>query len=169
MIYSFAKEAGLISRGKRFGHFISPIFWVLLVIPVAVYADCRCHKPERDATTRWGGNQAVVLKPDEHFREVRGVVEAFTGKAMADAIVEVFDKPEYLVGDKSWSEKPQQNRLRACVTSTDGKFCFKSLPDGVYELRVSRDREWNVTHVYIVVDRKAGPHKTLHVGMHVGT
>ena len=139
------------------------------LIPVAVHADCKCHKPERDATTRWGGNQSVILRPDEYFREVRGVVEAFVGETMEAALVEVFDKPEYLVSDKPWNEKPPQNRLRACVTSRDGKFCFKNLPDGVYELRVSRDQGWNVTHVYIVVDGKAGRNKPLHAGMHLGT
>lgn len=142
---------------------------VLVFTPIAVHGDCKCHNPEQDDRTRWGGNQAVVLTPEEHFREVRGVVEASVGEAMKDALVEVFDKPEYLVSDKPWDQKPQQNRLRACITSADGKFCFKNLPEGVYELRVSRSQGWNVTHVYIVVDRKAGSNKPLHVGMHLGT
>ena len=74
---------------------------------------------------RWGRNQAIVLTPDEHFREVRGMVEAFEKELVENALVEVFDKPEYLVGDKPGSRKPQQNGMRACVTSADGKFCFK--------------------------------------------
>src|SRR5262245_13047006 len=55
------------------------------------------------------------------------------GEFMEDALVKVFDEPEYLAGDKPY-KKPQQNRLRACVTSSDGKSCFKNLPD----LRASR-------------------------------
>jgi hypothetical protein len=136
---------------------------LLAFTPVAVHGECKCHKPERDDSTRWGGNQAIVLTPDEHFRELRGIVEVFEKE-----LVEVFDKPEYLVSDKPWSEKPKQNRLRVCVTSADGKFCFKKLPDGVYEVRVSRDQGWNVTHVYVVVDHQAGMNE-LHVGLHIGT
>lgn len=142
---------------------------LLAFTPIAVHGECKCHKAERDDSTRWGGNQAIVLKPDEHFREVRGIVEVFEKELVENALVEIFDKPEYLVNDKPWSEKPQQNRLRAWVTSADGKFYFKNLPDGVYEVRVSRDQGWNVTHVYVVVDRKAGMNEPLHVGLHLGT
>ena len=135
--------------------------------PVAEHADGKCHRPEGDDTTRWGGNQAIVLTPAEHFREVRGIVELFAKELVENELIEVFDKPEYLVSDKPWGEKPQQNRLRACATCADGKFCFKKLPDGVYEVRVSQDQGWNVTHS--AVDGKAGTNEPLHMGMRLGT
>jgi len=145
------------------------IIALLAIAPVAVHGDCECHKPERDDTTRWGGNQAIVLTPDQHFHEVRGIVEVFEKELVEKALVEVFDKPEYLVSNKPWSDKPQQNRLSACVTSAYGKSCFNHLPGRDYDVRVSRDQGWNVTHVYIVIDRQAGTNQPLHVGMDLGT
>ena len=139
------------------------------LIPRAA-ADCTCHKPARDDKTRFGGNEAVVVVPQEHFRDVTGIVEAFDGKEiMGGALTEIFDKPEYLVSQKPWANKPEQHRLRACVTSADGKFCFRGLPDGAYELRVSLNSGWNVTHIYVVVDHKTGTSKPVHVTMHLGT
>ena len=98
---------------------------LLAFTPVAAHRDCKCRKAQRDGTTRWGGNQAIVLTPDERFREVRAIVEVFEKELVENALGEVFDKPEYLVGDKPWNKKPQQNRVRACVTSAHGRFCFK--------------------------------------------
>ena len=139
------------------------------LIPRAA-ADCTCHKPARDDKTRFGGNEAVVVVPQKHFREVTGVVEALReNETVKGALAEIFDKPEYLVSQTPWANKPEQHRLRACVTSVDGKFCFKGLPEGAYELRVSLNEGWNVTHVYVVVDRKTGVSKPLHVTMHLGT
>ena len=59
------------------------------------------------------------------------------GEGMEEALVEVFDEPEYLAGDKPY-KKPQQNRLRACVTSSDRicrteftSFAFVATKDGM--------------------------------------
>jgi hypothetical protein len=135
----------------------------------AMRGDCKCHKLEKDDKTRWGGNEAIVIAPEHHFREIKGTVETFQNQKMEDALVEVFDKPDYLVTNKPWAEKPEQNRLRSCVTSRDGKFCFRALPSGIYEVRVSKDQGWNVTHIYVVVDGKAaGKTEQLHVMMDIG-
>jgi len=131
--------------------------------------DCHCHKPEKNDTTRWGGNQSIVIVPQQHFREVSGVVQLIDNDLAENALAEIFDKPEYLVSDKPWSQKPEQKRLRACVTSRDGKFCFRNLPDGAYELRVSFIQGVNVTHVYVVIDRKAAPTEPLRITLSLGT
>lgn len=60
-------------------------------------------------------------------------------------------------------------RLAACVTSEDGKFCFRHLRPGKYELRTSSKPGVNVTHVYVVVDKKAGQTKDLIARMSLGT
>jgi hypothetical protein len=148
----------------------SSVIVLCALIAPAVPGDCKCGKPEKEDKTRWGGNQSVVLVPEGHYRQISGIVEeAFANQKVKDALAEVFDKPEYLVGDKPWNERPQQNRLRACVTSSGGKFCFKDLPTGTYELRISRDSGWDVTHVYVVVDRGKGTNKMLHIRMQIGT
>ncbi len=135
----------------------------------AVQGDCKCHQPEKRDETRWGGNEAVVVVPNDHFRELKGIVEVFDKELVQGALAEVFDKPDYLVGDTPWDQRPQQHRLRACVTTVDGKFCFRDLPNGKYELRISRDQGWNVSHVYVVVDRDKGTREPLRVSMKIGT
>jgi hypothetical protein len=107
--------------------------------------------------------------PEEHFREPKGVVEVLDKQTVHDSLAEVFDKPDYLVSSKSWNEHPEQNRLSVCVTSADGKFSFRDLPSGTYELRISRDQGWDVTHVCLVIDRQAGTGKPLRVRMQIGT
>jgi len=119
-----------------------------------MHGDCKCHKPEKDDKTRWGGNQAIVIVPEHRFREIEGTVE-FQGQKIEGALVEIFDKPDYLVNHKPWADRPEQKRLRNCVTGADGKFCFWGLPSGPYEVRVSKDQGWDVTHAYVVVDNKA--------------
>jgi hypothetical protein len=110
----------------------------------------------------------VTQVPEEHFRERKGVVSTFGDQPAENALAEAFDKPEYLLSNEPWHQRPTQNRLRVCV-SPDGKFCFKDMPSGTYELRISRDPGWDVTHVYAVVDRKAGARKPIQVSMHIGT
>jgi hypothetical protein len=140
------------------------------LIAPPVLGDCKCRRPEKGDGTRWGGNQAVVVVPEKHFREIAGTVETFQNEPMEGALVEVFDKPDYLVSDKLWAGRPEQKRLKSCVTSADGKFCFSGLPSGTYEVRISKDQGWNVTHAYVVLDRKAVEKiETLRIMMHIGT
>ena len=144
-------------------------FLLLTAVTPQVFADCKCHRPEKGDKTRWGGNESVVIVPEHHFRELSGTVETFQDEKMEGALVEIFDKPDYLVNNKPWADKPKQILLKNCVTAADGKFCFRGLPSGTYELRVSKDQGWNVTHVYIVVDRKAAEKlEPLHITMHIG-
>lgn len=144
------------------------LLFCALLVP-SVLGDCKCRQPVKGDKTRWGGNQAVVIVPEHHFRDIRGTVETFQDEKMDGALVEIFDKPDYLVNNKPWAARPEQKRLKSCVTATDGKFCFRSLPSGTYELRVSRDQGWNVTHVYVVVDRNAAEKiEPLHITMHIG-
>ena len=85
-------------------------------------------------------------------------------KSLEDALVEVFDKPEYLLCE--WEEfnpnkcttKPphEQRRVAACTTGKDGRFCFSAIHAGTYELRVSKDGQWNVVHAHVTVDPNAG-------------
>jgi hypothetical protein len=82
------------------------------------------------------------------------------GKPVGDALVEIFDKPDYLLCEwepnnpRGCTTNPpaEQRRVAACRTGKDGRFCFGDIPAGKYELRVSKDGGWNVVHAYVVVD-----------------
>ena len=146
------------------------LFACMLVAPF-VLADCKCHPPGEGETTHWGGNEMIVMKEESSYRQLHGVIEVADGRPLKNALVEVLDHPDYLL-DSSHSRRegpPEQKRVAACRTSTDGKFCFRNLPPGKYELRSSLDSGWNVTHVYVVLDKQNGRGWKLKVLMRVGT
>jgi hypothetical protein len=137
-----------------------------LVAP-SVLSDCKCHHPQKGDATRQGANMFVVQQEEKPYRELSGRVELHEETPIEDVLVEVFDQPEYLLRERP-SEAPKQKRLAACVTAEDGKFCFRHLPPGKYELRASLNGGMNITHVYVVVDKKTGQTEKLRVGMSVG-
>ncbi len=94
----------------------------------------------------------------------------YDARPLEHVLVEIFDHPEYLLSDRSLQPATQvtQKRLAACLTSA-GKFCFRDLRPGKYELRSSLDGGWNISPVYVVVGKKAGKRKSLQVKMSVRT
>jgi len=132
---------------------------------------CKCRHASTKESTRPGGNQMVVFVEEKNYRELRGIVQMQSGQPAENALVEVFDKPEYLLDRSiaSANNRPKQTRLAACVTSADGKFCFRNLANGKYELRTSSRNGVNVTHDYVVIDRQSGEKKELSIEMTLGT
>lgn len=149
------------------------LFIFLTAVNVPSFADCVCV-PAKDAdTTHWVGNMAEVRIERERYQELKGrVVVSGSGKALGGALVEVFTRPEYLLSNETYSRgTPEQLRVAACVTGPDGKFCFRKLPAGAYELRSSSSDTyagWNASQVYVVVDHEKGKYKDLRVTMTLG-
>jgi len=132
---------------------------------------CRCNPPEKGETTHWVGNLVTVFAEKKGYRVLAGVVVRPDGKPLAEALVEVFTKPEYLLSEKTYAMgKPGQRRIAACRTNVDGKFCFSGLKSGKYELRSSSNGSpgWNVSQIYVVVDPEKGLTKGLRVKMTIG-
>lgn len=141
-----------------------------IFIAPSVLGDCKCLRPDKGETTHWGGNEMIVTQEEKSYRKLQGTIEMYDGRPLERALVEVFDHPDYLL-DQSTSYKrdhPEQKRMGLCRTAADGKFCFRNLSSGSYELRSSLDSGWDVTHVYVVLNKKAGQKKSLHVQMEVG-
>ena len=117
---------------------------------------CKCLPASKDQQTSWG-QENVIIKPDEAFKQLRGKVLAPTEDALEGVLVEVYDKPEGLLMD--WKErkarKVQQRKVAACLTGPNGQFCFSKLSAGQYELRASKPNGWNATSMYVVVDPKS--------------
>jgi len=111
----------------------------------------------------------VVQVPEGHYRDLVGPVSIGEDMPVKDALVEVFDNPDYLLDEATMAHPPKQKRLRACITGTDGKFCMRNLPSGKYELRASVNAGIDVTHIYVVVDRKHGSTDPMVVRLQVGT
>ncbi len=141
-----------------------------LTVPAGLRGDCKCTRPDKGETTRWGGNEMVVIVKDSSLKQLQGVVQEPSGTAFAGALVEVFTHPEYLRSDlpSAQGEKPEQQRVAVCLTGSDGKFCFKHLQPGTYELRSSVSSGWDVTHIHVTVDPKGKSEKII-VPMYIGT
>jgi len=140
-----------------------------ILVPT-VLGDCNCRAPEKGDGTRWGGNEMIVVVEERSFRQLQGEIRAPDNRPLEDALVEVFDKAEYLLSPGvNSSNHPEQKRLAACRTAANGQFCFRHLQSGAYELRSSISKGWNVTHVHIVLDKRTGQEKNVVVTMHLGT
>jgi hypothetical protein len=159
---------GTISKRRACLAFGVSLFVCALAAP-SVLGDCKCHRPEKDDTTREGANMFVIRVEKEAYRNLEGTVVGMgDSRLIEDALVEVFDHPEYLLSDNPSAPHAEQKRVAACHTSPDGKFCFRGLPSGKYELRSSLEAGWNITHIYVVVGKK-GQTKKIQVEMTLGT
>jgi protocatechuate 3,4-dioxygenase beta subunit len=143
----------------------------LLTAAPSLSVDCACHKPEKGDSTRPGGNMMIVVPLDKTYRDLRGTVQMSDGRVLENALVEIFDNADYLIHetDGHLEQAPHQTRLAACVTGADGKFSFRDLPSGTYELRSSIKAGWNVTHIHVTVNKHSGENGSVVVHMSVGT
>ena len=70
--------------------------------------------------------------------------------------------PDDLLDDeKQFAGPPKQNRVAACITAAYGEFCFRAPPSGKDRLRYSINGGWDITHVYLVVQRRSGRRKRI--------
>jgi protocatechuate 3,4-dioxygenase beta subunit len=134
-------------------------------------SDCKCARPEKGETTHWGGNEMIVVIERAPYKHLRGTIESSDGRPVDGALVEIFNHPEYLLNDlpNEKRDRSEQQKLAACRTKADGKFCFRGLAAGTYELRSSIGTGWDVTHVHVSVDPKKGKSEEFNVRMHLGT
>jgi hypothetical protein len=132
--------------------------------------DSGCGCSTTGETTRWGGNQVVIRVEKKSYKQLHGIVELTYQKPMKGALVEILTNPDHLLkGAAPWDkDAPGQQRVAACVTGVDGRFCFRDLAPGAYELRSSFNSEWDVTHVYAVLDPKRGTTGRMVVDMVIG-
>jgi hypothetical protein len=112
-----------------------------------IFAQCT---PSNE-TTKWDGNQDVVMQIRKPMRHVRGAVlqDFRTGKPWSGILMEIYNHPEIVLRDSS-RNRSGQTRVMGCVTDQRGRFSFK-LKTGDYELRASNGPGWKVTSVVIRV------------------
>jgi hypothetical protein len=161
----WAKTASLILA------FLLALAFLTGMAAVPAGAECKCRRVSEKESTRPGGNEMVIFVEEKSYRGLKGTVQLRAGQPVENALVEIFDRPEYLLAHSigSANNRPKQRRLAACVASANGKFCFSNLADGKYELRSSSGNGVNVTHVYVVIDKQSGEKKDISVEMTLGT
>jgi hypothetical protein len=107
--------------------------------------ECKCRAPEPGATTRKGYFESVVIQSNTRYRRLIGIV-SLADHPVDDVFVELFPY--------SKDASVTRTRLAACVTDLDGRYCFANVPKGRYEVRVSKDGGFEITHVNVYVDPK---------------
>jgi hypothetical protein len=122
---------------------------ISVVCLLAAHAFGECT-PSNDST-KWGGNEDVVMQVREPMGPVRGTVlqDYQTGKLGPGVLIEVYNHPEVVLEDSD-PKRSGQTRIVGCVTDQRGRFAFK-LKTGEYELRASNGAGWKVTSVVIRV------------------
>jgi len=146
---------------------------LLAVNSVAVEKEkCDCKTVAKTETTRIGGNEHIVIKEEKIYRTLRGAVDTYNNPQLT-VLVEVFDNPDHLLlgYPENLTKRKRQKRIAACETGANGKFCFRNIPPGKYEMRFSIGPNWNVTSVYIVMDPTyaGSSSEDIYVGMQLGT
>jgi hypothetical protein len=113
--------------------------------------ECKCRAPEPGATTRTGYSEELATTDEIPHKSVRGVVHLLGhDEPMEGVLIELFTLPARPPG-----RPPQkQRRLKACITEADGRFCFKGIAKGWYELRASKEGGFEITHVEVFIDPK---------------
>ena len=139
-----------------------------LVAPSAL-GDCTCHRPEKGEKTRRGANLVIIETEEGARRRLEGTVFGIDDHPFENVLVEIFNHPEHVSENAgSMVERHKQKRLAVCRTAADGKFCFRGLPSGKYELRASLNDGWNITHLYVTVDTEYGKSEPIRVRMYIG-
>lgn len=81
--------------------------------------DCSCIPPAPGENTHYGGNEIVEYREEKILKSVHGVTQDQNGDVMEGVLVEIFTPST-------------RQRIFACKTGKDGKFCFKNIPAGDY-------------------------------------
>lgn len=111
---------------------------------------CSCRKATAQNTTHWGWIVNKTIKGGS-VKALKGRVVNRDGQLLANALVEVFDKPEVWLADKGYQNRDKQKRLAACLTREKGEFCFTGLRPGRYELRGSSPEPYDPMHVIVTL------------------
>ncbi len=158
---------------------IKPLVVILTLLLVSSYPtrmDCPC-RPATNEEIPHGANEQVVYSLGT-VRRIHGrVTYAADGEPVIGAVVEVY---RYSDSDRElspYSVAGVGTRDVACVTGSDGRFCFTNLQSGTYAMRIGTSSSaagMNDAHIRITLDRRwwtawwrSG--KSLEIRLHPGT
>jgi protocatechuate 3,4-dioxygenase beta subunit len=113
---------------------------LLLATPTPNRSSCPCEKFPFLEGAEYGHMTATVLEK-KPIRKIRGRISDRLGEPVAKAKVYVWRRPstisdeEFSSGNYNFDE--YENRLLACETGADGRFCFNDLLAGKYQVCAS--------------------------------
>src|SRR5438552_9978081 len=97
---------------------------------------CECEVAGLNETTRLGANETITIIESKPRRSIFGEVNDVNGQPLKDVLVEVFAP-----STKS-ADNEQKKRIIACTTDEKGRFCFRKVPAGKYEVLFSLEGGW---------------------------
>ena len=142
---------------------------VLLVcyLPWASYAQsiCHCIAVGISETTRPGADELISIIESKPRKSIFGVVNDVNGQPLKGVLVEVF------AISRENADGAQKKRILACTTDGTGRFCFKDVPSGKYDVLYSLEGGWKHTSLSVIVasNRGKGVNRKIEVWMQVGT
>jgi hypothetical protein len=116
---------------------------------------CGCKKVKHpidvsSGISKWLGGEFTV-------RRLEGTVTDGSGELLEDALIEVTTMPKKGTG----------KIVRTCLTQPGGKFCFKGLKPGKYQVKY-RKEGYNAVYATVNITSQAEDGKTISIEMSVG-
>jgi hypothetical protein len=113
----------------------------------AAYAQsvCQCISAGISETTRPGANELITIIESKLRKSIFGIANDVNGQSLKGVLVEVF-----AISTKN-ADDAQKKRILACTTDGGGRFCFKNVPSGKYEVLYSLEGGWKQTSLSVVV------------------
>src|SRR5882762_382593 len=126
-----------------------PILSLLISSALLFPSGCSCNKA-LDSDMPHGANESVEIRGPV-VKNIFGTVFYPDDSVAKDAVVELYEL------SKGGSDTPineivgWRSRRAACVTATDGMFCFSALPSGRYLLRAGTRQSNGMNELYMRV------------------
>ena len=134
------------------------IFLIVLLVGLSTAAagrTCSCLKASEEDVLH-GANEDIEYS-ERRVKRIYGKVTFYYGdEPVKGAVVEIYDIPDANKSLKTHEIISRHARRDACVTASDGSFCFSGLPSGKYVLRAGTGESGGMNEVYmrVNVDRR---------------
>jgi hypothetical protein len=147
----------------------------LLISPVLMFSSgCSCHEA-LDNDMPHGANEPVEIRGPV-VNNISGTIVFPDDSVAKDAVVELYELPNARPDTPINEIVGWRKRRAACVTATDGTFCFSGLPSGKYLLRAGTRQPNGMNELYMRVTVDHGwfrelfrRSKRLRLGLTLGT
>jgi hypothetical protein len=117
--------------------------------------NCGCKKVKHPVDvssgfSKWLGGEFTL-------RRLEGTVSGASGEHFEDTLIEVTTMPKKGAG----------KTVRTCLTQSGGKFCFRDLKPGKYQVKY-RKEGYNAVYATVNISPQAEDGKTISIEMNVG-
>jgi hypothetical protein len=152
-------------KSKTTRKFVPALLLCWLSWPTFAQSVCGGKVASLNEATRPGANELITIIESKPRKSIFGEVNDFNGQPLKDVLVEVFVLPTKKAGNE------KKKRIIACTTDEKGRFCFRNLPAGKYEVFYSMDGGWKHTSLSVVVapNNRKSINKKIELWLQVGT